>query len=465
MKIFRFLLLALAGGSCANAQLPTATLRLEFDKNLGPAQMDRISLGQAGLSPHPMWDNRIAEIRALHPKLIRLFVQQYFDVLPSEGNYRFDLLDSSVDEIVQAGARPIMTITVKPMAIFPKVDQDIVEPANYALWEELMERMVKHYQERGLSGLYWEVANEPDLGEMGGSPSRFTAENYPRFYEHTARAVLRADPTAHIGGPALAGWTSPILPALLEYCDKRKVPLGFVSWHGYNSDPRAFQASTEGVKALLTQHPSLHPELILDEWNMALTVPPADVRIQPAFVLETAWRMRKSGVTYSCYYHIRDYHVDRDLFAKFFSYKGASFMANWWNRMPQYDGLFDYQNVMRPAYFSFELLARETGDELKVTSDNDSVHAILTWDRSYGIYNLVFWNFSSQPVTVKMQSVGLKGALVAKRRMLDASSPSEDENARLRPLEDEMLESTSPTMVDLGPYGIETWMLESKGTQ
>ncbi|MBS1800611.1 MAG: hypothetical protein JSS95_12395 [Acidobacteria bacterium] len=465
MKIVRLLLLVLAGGACAGAQMPTATLRLNFDRDLGPAQMDHISLGQAGLSPDPMWDSRIAEIRALHPKLIRLFVQQYFDVLPSKGNYRFGRLDSAVDEIVRAGARPIMTITVKPMAIFPKVDQDIVEPASYAAWEELMEQMVKHYEQRGLRGLYWEVANEPDLGESGGSPSRFTAENYPRFYEHTAMAVLRADPTAHVGGPALAGWTSPILPALLEYCDKRKVPLGFVSWHGYDSDPRAFQASTEGVKALLAHHPSLHPELILDEWNMALTVPPADVRIQPAFVLETAWRMRKSGVTYSCYYHIRDYHVDRDLFARFFSLKGASFMANWWNRMPQYDGLFDYQNVMRPAYFSFALLARETGDELEAKSDSDAVHAILTWDASYGIYNLVFWNFSSQPATVKLQSMGLKGTLVAKRRVLDAVSPSEDENARLWPLEDKTLEATSATTVDLGPYGIETWMLTRKVTK
>ena len=114
-------------------------------------------------------------------------------------------------------------------------------------------------------------------------------------------------------------------------------------------------------KALLAQHPSLHPETILDEWNMALTVPPKDARIQPAFVAETAWRMKEAGLTYSCFYHIRDYHVERSQFAPFFSPGGASFMASWWNRMPQYDGLFDYQDVMRPAYFTFELLARVTG--------------------------------------------------------------------------------------------------------
>ena len=73
------------------------------------------------------------------------------------------------------------------------------------------------------------------------------------------------------------------------------------------------------MKTLLAQHPSLHPETILDEWNMALTVPPKDVRIQPAFVAETAWRMKEAGLTYSCFYHIRDYHVERSQFLPFFS--------------------------------------------------------------------------------------------------------------------------------------------------
>ena len=92
------------------------------------------------------------------------------------------------------------------------------------------------------------------------------------------------------------------------------------------------------MNALLAKYPALHVETILDEWNMALTVPPQNPSIQPAFVVETAWRMKQSNLTYSCFYHIRDYHVDRYRFASFFSPGGASFMANWWNRMPQYSG-------------------------------------------------------------------------------------------------------------------------------
>jgi hypothetical protein len=445
----------------AVAQTRTATLTLDFTKKLGPIQMDHVSLGQGGLSPDPMWDNRIAEIRALHPHLIRLFVQEYFDVLPAPGTYQFATLDRSVDEIVQAGAIPLMSITLRPKSLYPKIDQDIVDPTDYAKWEALISAMVSHYKQQGLQGLYWEVGNEGDIGESGGSPYRFTPKNYVGYYRHTVEAVLRADPQAHVGGPALANYKSPLLPALLDSVDRENLPLSFISWHSYTDSPKAIQGTIEYVKALLAQHPSLHPETVLDEWNMALSVPPTDARIQPAFVAETAWRMKESGLTYSCYYHIRDYHVDRDRFLPYTSPGGASFMASWWNRMPQYSGLFDYQNVMRPAYFAFELLARLTGSRLAATSDDDSVHAFLAFDDSYDYYSLMLWNFSAEPVTVKMDLRGLPEILRAHRRTLDAATPFEDENARLHPLADETLTPNSaPTQVHLEPYGIEFWSLE-----
>lgn len=453
-------------GGISSAQSRTVTLDLNFDKSLGPMQMDHISLGQGGLSDQPMWDNRIAEIRALHPRLIRLFVQEYFDIMPAEGKYHFDTLDQSVDEIVKTGATPLLAIAIKPKVLFPVINQRVVDPQDYSKWEDLIFHLVSHYMERGLHGLYWEVSNEPDIGEDGGSPYFFVAGNYPNYYKHTVAAILRADPEARVGGPALASWTSPILPALLDFCDRKKVPLSFISWHTYTNDPKAVEATIKSVKALLAKHPSLHPETILDEWNMALTVPPTDPRIQPAFVVETAWRMKEQGLDYSCYYHIRDYHVDRDRFAQFFSMKGASNMASWWNRMPQYSGLFDYQNTMRPAYFAFKLLSRATGDRLAANSNDSTVHAFLSYDSSYGIYNLLVWNFSDGSVTLDLKTHDLPMALVAKRRLLDAIAPSDDENVRLRPLPDLTLKVGSPALsIQLQPYGIESWSLEPEHRQ
>ena len=133
-------------------------------------------------------------------------------------------------------------------------------------------------------------------------------------------------------------------------------------------------------------------------------------------------------------------------------------MASWWNRMPQYSGLFDYQNVMRPDYFTFELLARVTGERLGADTNDDAVHAFLAHDDEYKTYNLIFWNFSPKPVNLKVDAHGLQESLVAHRRVLDAEAPSQDENARLRPEPDRKLTpGGQPLEVELGPYGIESW--------
>ncbi|MFO0889480.1 MAG: hypothetical protein U0790_10120 [Isosphaeraceae bacterium] len=86
------------------------------------------------------------------------------------------------------------------------------------------------------------------------------------------------------------------------------------------------------------------------------------------------------GLDWSCYYHIRDYHVAYEQFAPFFSPQGAAFMTRWWNRMPQFDGLFDYQNCVRPSYFASSSSPRLTGERLRLDSTLPTVHGFASHD-------------------------------------------------------------------------------------
>ncbi|MGO8701008.1 MAG: GH39 family glycosyl hydrolase [Limisphaerales bacterium] len=419
------------------------------------------SLGQGGLSDDPMWNERIPEIRAVKPRLIRLFVQDYFGLLPQRGHYHFESLDRSVDTILAADSKPLMCLCFKPRLLFPEINQDIVEPNDEAAWEELVYSLVRHNQERGAGIRYWEVANEPDIGEDGGCPYRFTAENYPRYYQHTVAAILRADPQARVGGPALAGWNSPILPALLEFCSAHRTPLHFVSWHAYTSDPNAIRNTIEGVRTLLQRFPTLKPETFLDEWNMNLTDPPLDPRFQPCYTAEVIWQMKEAGLDYSCYYHIRDWHVSFDQFATIMSGHGTAFMSRWWNRMPQFDGLFDFQNHARPAYFTFKLLSRLRSQRLRVSSTNPAVHGFATYDEQLLMYNLVLWNFSQSGVELDLRLQDLPKRLRARHIVLDAISGSDDENVRLRPEPFFDLNQGNGTLrVSLEPYAVHYWSCE-----
>src|SRR5205823_2212112 len=158
-----FAILALAGLGPVGAQTREVSVTVSFGQRLGPLEIDRMALGQGGLSDEPMWDTRIVEVRALRPRLIRLFIQEYFRLLPERGRYHFDTLDRSVDTILAAGARPLMCICFKPRVLFPTIDHDIVAPNDDAEWERLVSKLVQHYRERHAGIRYWEIANEPDI--------------------------------------------------------------------------------------------------------------------------------------------------------------------------------------------------------------------------------------------------------------------------------------------------------------
>src|SRR5947209_17698394 len=117
-----FAILALVAAGRVGAQTREVAVRVAFGERLGPVEIDRMALGQGGLSDEPMWDRRVAEVRALRPRLIRLFIQEYFDPLPGRGREHFETLDRSVETILKAGAKPLMCICFKPRVLFPTVD-------------------------------------------------------------------------------------------------------------------------------------------------------------------------------------------------------------------------------------------------------------------------------------------------------------------------------------------------------
>jgi xylan 1,4-beta-xylosidase len=462
MRYVKFLpVMCLVWVSAAQAQPHLGSVKVAFGQRIGPLEIDRMALGQGGLSDEPMWESRVAEVRALRPRFIRLFVQEYFRLSPARGRDHFETLDRSVDTILEAGAKPLMCLCFKPGPLFPSIDQDRVEPNDYEEWERLVSSLVKHYQDRKAGIRYWEVANEPDIGESGGCPYRFQPDSYVRYYRHTAAAILRADPKALVGGPALANVHSPILPALLNACDDGKPPLHFISWHIYSSDPGRVRATIEYAKSLLKKHPGLKPETFMDEWNMDLQDPPLDPRFQPCYLLEVIWQMKEAGLDGSCYYHIRDYHVVYEQFAPFMSPQGTAFMTRWWNRMPQFDGLFDYQNRVRPSYFAFKLLSRLTGARLPVDSSDSKVHGFATHDEQYQIDNVLLWNFSGSPARVELVLEGLPKDELVRELTLDTLAPSDDENARLRPHpRTRLTKGNHRVKVELEPYAVKFWSFE-----
>jgi hypothetical protein len=136
-------------------------------------------------------------------------------------------------------------------------------------------------------------------------------------------------------------------------------------------------------------------------------------------------------------------------------------MARWWNRMPQFDGLFDYQNHVRPAYFSFKLLSRLAGQRLGLTSDHPAIHGLAAHDDSLRMRTLLLWNFSSATVPVELTLTGIAKDTRARHLTLDAAGAHEDENARLRPEPFfKVAKGEHHMKVSFEPYALHYWSFE-----
>jgi xylan 1,4-beta-xylosidase len=135
--------------------------------------------------------------------------------------YDWKLVDAIFDAWVQNGMRPLVEIGFMPEDLSSRPepyrhrwapDRPYDEiftgwaypPDDYQRWADLVHAWVRHAIERygreEVERWYWEPWNEPDIAYWRGS-----AEEYFKLYDYTVDAVLRALPTATVGGPHTTG--------------------------------------------------------------------------------------------------------------------------------------------------------------------------------------------------------------------------------------------------------------------
>jgi xylan 1,4-beta-xylosidase len=172
--------------------------------------------------------------------------------------YSWLILDQIFDTFRSAGVKPLVEIGFMPEALsthpepyrhnFPQGKMSGIykgwayPPNDYRKWSELIFQFVHHLRERygdaEVKTWLWEVWNEPDIGYWQGTP-----EEYFKLYDFSVEAVLRALPTARIGGPDTTGpgndKAAEFLRSFLEHCAHGKnyadgkvgAHLDFISFH------------------------------------------------------------------------------------------------------------------------------------------------------------------------------------------------------------------------------------------
>lgn len=136
-----------------------------------------------------------------------------------------------------------------------KNGQSAGEPADWNQWYELVKATAKHYSvDKNISGIYYEVWNEPDL--FGGwhyakSPS------YSTLYTQTAQAITQgASGTIYkVGGPAITAYYPSWIKALFKLASTNHLPLDFISWHKYSKNPSDYLKDFDTLNGILADYP------------------------------------------------------------------------------------------------------------------------------------------------------------------------------------------------------------------
>ncbi len=268
---------------------------------------------------------------------------------------------------------------------------NITPPKDYEKWDNLIKNLVQHFTERygkaEVASWYFEVWNEPNLRSLFFSGEQ---KDYFKLYTETAGAIKSVSAEYKVGGPATAGnaWISDFI----NFCESTKTPVDFVSTHEYGVR-QGFLDQTGEVGVIVSKDRmavsgnmirtrkeidrSAKPGLPLHytEWSSSYTPtdPMHDNYVQAAYILD---KVKHAGP----YLNSMSYWTFTDIFEEI-GPRMTPFHGGF--------GLMNYQDIKKPAFYSFAFLNRLGDVELK-SSDSSS----MACKDKQGNVQLLFWNFT-----------------------------------------------------------------------
>jgi xylan 1,4-beta-xylosidase len=311
--------------------------------------------------------------------------------------YNYQYIDELFDFLLSIKMKPFVELGFMPNALASGDKTvfwwkgNITPPKDYQKWNGLIKNLVQHFTERyghaEVASWFFEVWNEPNLknGFFSGDQA-----DYFKLYQETATTIKAVSADYKVGGPATAGnaW----IPETINFCASNKTPIDFISTHDYGVK-QGFLDQTGDIGVIVSQNrmavssnmihskkqieSSVMPKLALHytEWSSSYTPtdPIHDNYVEAAYILD---KIKHAGP----YVNSMSYWTFTDIFEengpRFTPFHGGF-------------GLINYQDIKKPAFYSYQFLNRLGDTELK-SSDTSS---IACRDKQ-GNVQLLFWDFS-----------------------------------------------------------------------
>jgi hypothetical protein len=226
------------------------------------------AFAQGGEESKDMLAPVVSDMRALAPKVIRLdHLYDHYNVnVSGDGSITsWGTLDGAVSSILATGAKPMFALSYMPASIAQ--GGSIINPPNdWSAWAKVVKETIEHFSGRSgrnVSGIYYEVWNEPDLAQFGGW-KYYGDKNYLTLYHWASVGANNAQGvnTFYLGGPATTGLYKEWMTALVKSGNR----INFLSWHTYQADPKVYDTDQRNIISWLLPYPNytLIPLLITE---------------------------------------------------------------------------------------------------------------------------------------------------------------------------------------------------------
>jgi xylan 1,4-beta-xylosidase len=291
--------------------------------------------------------------------------------------YSFLNADRIWDYLLSIGMKPFIELSFMPGALASgnttvfHYKGNVTPPKSNADWATLIRKLVAHwvkqYGAEEVRTWFFEVWNEPNLADFWTG----TQDDYFKLYRYTVEAIKSVDPELRVGGPATAKneWISDFL----DFCDRKRLPLDFVSTHHYPND--ALWTEDQDTETQLAHSrrsilrdwaQEVHRQasgrpVYYTEWNASSNprYPLHDEPYAAAFAAKTVMEM--NGLV-QCY----SFWTFSDIFEESY-FPSVPFHGGF--------GLLNLHGIAKPTFRAFELLHRLGDESLPVEGTHTTVDA------------------------------------------------------------------------------------------
>ncbi|NMP37244.1 MAG: hypothetical protein GX051_03850 [Clostridiales bacterium] len=159
------------------------------------------------------------------------------------------------------------------------IDHDIgaryaAPPKDFDKWVRIVLQIIRHYNNGWANGFNmnirrWEIWNEAEGINERGIRCNWrggTFEQVMDLYARAAIAIKAENPDYLIGGLAFCG-VSESVAEFISFCCDKKLPLDFLSYHGYLNSVKEVTEPAFRCRELLDNAGFTKVEIIFDEWN------------------------------------------------------------------------------------------------------------------------------------------------------------------------------------------------------